>query len=52
MPLATYLALETDPERALVLSLVLVTVSFVVLVALRDRWLSTTADEHVAGVGR
>ena len=52
MPLATCLALETDPERALVLSLVLVTVSFVVLVALRDRWLSTTADEHVAGVGR
>ena len=53
MPLATYLALETDPQRALVLSLVLVTVSFAVLVALRDRWLSqSTADTHLVGVGR
>lgn len=39
VPLATYLSLETDPERALVLSVVLVGVSFVVLVGLRDRWL-------------
>ena len=39
MPLAIYLANETNPEEALVLSLVLVTVSFVVLVALRDRYL-------------
>ncbi|MFZ9629725.1 MAG: ABC transporter permease [Ilumatobacteraceae bacterium] len=51
MPLATYLALESDPERALVLSLVLVTVSFAVLVALRDRWMSESGDDHVVGVG-
>jgi molybdate transport system permease protein len=40
MPLATYLALETDPEDALVISLVMVAVSFAVLLGLRDRWLN------------
>jgi molybdate transport system permease protein len=40
MPLATYLALETNPQEALILSLVLIAVSFVVLVSLRERWLS------------
>lgn len=40
MPLATYLALETDPDEALVLSLILVAVSFGVLVGLRERWLA------------
>jgi molybdate transport system permease protein len=39
MPLAVYLALETDTGQALVLSLVLIVVSFVVLLTLRDRWL-------------
>ena len=39
MPLATYLALESNPQEALVLSLVLIAVSFAVLVGLRDRWL-------------
>ena len=39
MPLATYLALETDPQEAVLLSLVLIAVSFAVLVSLRDRWL-------------
>jgi len=39
MPLATYLALESNPEEALILSLVLIVVSFAVLVGLRDRWL-------------
>jgi len=39
MPLAVYLALETDTGQALVLSFVLIVVSFVVLLALRDRWL-------------
>jgi molybdate transport system permease protein len=43
MPLATYLALETDPDDALVLSLVLVVVSFAVLIGLRDRWLGAVA---------
>lgn len=40
MPLAVYLALETDPEAAIVLSLVLFAVSVVVLVSLRDKWIS------------
>ncbi|NNE12543.1 MAG: ABC transporter permease subunit, partial [Ilumatobacter sp.] len=39
VPLTTYLALEQDPERAVLLSLVLVAVSFAVLVGLRDRWI-------------
>ena len=38
MPLAVYLALETRPELALTLSLVLLGVSLAVLVGLRDRW--------------
>ncbi|MFI6522657.1 ABC transporter permease [Spirillospora sp. NPDC050679] len=42
MPLAVYLALETDPQAAIVLSLVLLAVSVVVLAALRDRWVSTS----------
>lgn len=41
LPLATYLALETNPEEALVLALILIIVSFAVLVALRDRWLGS-----------
>ncbi len=39
MPLAVYLALETDPEAAIVLSLVLLAVSVTVLATLRDRWI-------------
>ena len=39
MPLATYLALETDPEEAIMIALVMIAVSFAVLVGLRDRWL-------------
>jgi molybdate transport system permease protein len=38
MPLAVYLALETDLEAAIALSLVLLAISLAVLVALRDRW--------------
>jgi molybdate transport system permease protein len=41
MPLAVYLALETDLEAAIALSLVLLAVSLAVLVALRDRWFPT-----------
>lgn len=41
VPLATYLALESDPEAALVLSLVLVVASFAVLLSMRDRWFAT-----------
>ncbi|MCU1455694.1 MAG: molybdenum transporter permease [Acidimicrobiales bacterium] len=39
LPLAVYLALEDDPALGTALSLVLLTVSLVVIVALRDRWL-------------
>jgi molybdate transport system permease protein len=39
MPLAIYLANETNPDEAIILSLVLIAVSFAVLVALRDRFL-------------
>lgn len=38
MPLAVYLALESDPDSAIVLSLVLLAVSVIVLVTLRGRW--------------
>ena len=40
MPLAVYLALQQDPEAAIVLSLVLLVVSVATLLLLRDRWLS------------
>jgi molybdate transport system permease protein len=39
MPLAVYLALQRDPEAAIVLSLVLLGVSLATLLLLRDRWL-------------
>jgi molybdate transport system permease protein len=41
MPLAVYLALETDLESAIVLSLILLTVSVAILAGLRDRWITT-----------
>ncbi|MFB9248695.1 ABC transporter permease [Sphaerisporangium melleum] len=40
MPLAVYLALETEPEAAIVLSLVLLAVSVIILAGLRDRWVT------------
>ncbi|MEV7389662.1 MULTISPECIES: ABC transporter permease [unclassified Streptomyces] len=40
MPLAVYLALQNDPEAAIALSLVLLTVSIAVLAGLRDRWMA------------
>ncbi|WP_345431689.1 ABC transporter permease [Actinoallomurus vinaceus] len=40
MPLAVYLALENDPQAAIVLSLVLLAVSVIVLAGLRGRWVS------------
>jgi molybdate transport system permease protein len=39
VPLAVYVALETKPEAAIVLSLILLAVSLLILVGLRDRWL-------------
>jgi molybdate transport system permease protein len=40
IPLGVYVALESNPGAAIVMSLVLLTVSVVVLVALRDQWLA------------
>ncbi|MGI8578729.1 MAG: ABC transporter permease [Nocardioidaceae bacterium] len=40
MPLAVYNALQTDPDAAIALSLVLLLVAVVVLAALRQRWLT------------
>lgn len=39
VPLAVYVALETRPDGAIVLSLILLAVSIAVLVSMRDRWL-------------
>ncbi|WP_016698035.1 molybdate ABC transporter permease subunit [Actinoalloteichus spitiensis] len=39
MPLAVYLAMESNPEAAIVLSLVLLLVSVAVLALLRERWM-------------
>jgi molybdate transport system permease protein len=40
MPTEVYLALQSSPDAAIALSLVLIIVSVVVLAALRERWLS------------
>jgi molybdate transport system permease protein len=42
LPLAVYLELEADQGAALAMSLLLLVVSLVVLVSLRDRWLVRT----------
>ncbi len=39
MPLAVYLARESNPEESLVLALLMIAISFSVLVALRERWM-------------
>lgn len=39
LPIASYLAMNSDPETAIALALLLLAVSLVVLLALRDRWL-------------
>jgi molybdate transport system permease protein len=41
VPIAVYLALETNPDAAITLSLILLVVSLVILVGMRDRWLGT-----------
>jgi molybdate transport system permease protein len=38
LPLQVYVTLDTDPQQAIVIALLMVAVSFGVLVALRDRW--------------
>ncbi len=39
MPLAVYLARESNPEESLILALVMIVISFGVLAALRERWM-------------
>lgn len=38
MPIATYTTMQTDPDAALTLSLILLAVAVVILIAMRDRW--------------
>jgi len=40
LPVAAYLGLQSDPDSAIVLALLLLAVAVVVLVSLRDRWVS------------
>jgi molybdate transport system permease protein len=42
MPLAVYIALESNPEQAVALALVLLAVSVAILLMLRERWLRPT----------
>lgn len=39
LPIASYLAMQSDPDEAIALALVLLVVSVAVLLGLRDRWL-------------
>jgi len=41
LPLAVFVALESDRDTAIAISLILVVISFVVLISLRDRWWGT-----------
>ncbi len=42
LPLAVFVAMESDRDTAIALSLIMVAVSIAVLVVLRDRWWGTT----------
>ncbi len=48
MPLAVYIARETNPEQAIILALLLIAISFAVLVGLRDRWFGRGSSPHDA----
>ena len=48
LPLATFLALESNPEEALALSLILVVVSLSVLLMLRDHWMPSSNNSAIA----
>lgn len=43
LSIATYLSLETDPGRAMALSVLMILISFLVLISLRDKWLTSTS---------
>ena len=45
MPIAVYLSLESNPQEAIALALVLMAVSFAVLIALRDRWFGSPSTK-------
>ena len=49
MPIAVYLARESNPEQSIILALAMIAVSFTVLVALRDRWFGVAGEEGTAG---
>jgi molybdate transport system permease protein len=51
MPLAVYLRLETNPEEAIVLALLLIIISFAVLVGLRDRWFGRSGSRIASASG-
>lgn len=44
MPLAVYLAMESDPQAAIALSLLLIGVCVLVLIGLRGRWLTSASS--------
>ena len=46
LPLATFLALESDTEEAMALSLVMLIVSLAVLIPMRDRWMPVRRREQ------
>ena len=48
MPLAVYVSLQTDPDEAIMLALVMIAISFAILVALRGRWLGRSNAPTVA----
>jgi molybdate transport system permease protein len=42
LPLAVFIALETDRDTAIAVSLIMVVISMTVLILLRDRWWRST----------
>ena len=50
VPMSTYVALQSEPGEALILSMLLIAVSFAVLVGLRDRWLGGGAAAPAAAL--
>ncbi len=52
MPLAVYLAMDTAPEQAVAMSVLLLTLSVVVLVALRGRWVGGLPGARAARTRR
>jgi len=41
MPLEIYTVLQTDPDAAIALSVILLAISIVILALLREKWLSS-----------